>query len=114
MIVKRSKPPIAVIIIGVLFVVAGAVGFIYHLRELDMHSPFSNDALLVLFVRLLAILGGILLLRGSNAGRWLLILWMAYHLILSFFHSLPEVITHLIILIVLICVLFHRKISPFF
>jgi hypothetical protein len=112
--VKRPKPPAAVIIIGLLFIVAGIVGFIYHLKELNIGNPFSNDAVLVLLVRLIAVGGGILLLRGSNAGRWLLVFWMAYHVVLSLFHSLSEVVVHLVILALMVLALFHPKVAVFF
>ena len=114
LLVKRKKTPLPVIIIGVLFIVAGIVGFVYHLGEINLYNLFSNDAVWVLVVRLIAIFAGILILRGSSAGRWLLILWMAYHVVLSFFHSLSEVIVHLIILGVIVYALFHRKVTPYF
>jgi len=97
-----------------LFIVAGIIGFIYHLKDLNLRNLFSNDAMWVLFVRLLAIAGGILVLRASNAGRWLLVLWLMYHVVLSFFHSLSEVVTHVIILVVISYFLFHPKVTPFF
>ena len=108
------KSPIPVVIIGWLFIVAGIIGFIYHLKDLNLRDLFSNDAMWVLFVRLLAIAGGILVLRANNAGRWLLVLWLMYHVVLSFFHSLSEVVTHVIILVVISYVLFHPKVTPFF
>ena len=108
------KPAITVMIIGWFFIIAGSIGFVYHLRELNLHDPFSNDACWVLFVRLLTIVGGVLVLRRSNTGRWLLVLWMMYHVVLSFFHTLTELITHLVIMAVIIIALFHPKMSAFF
>ena len=61
------KRPVAVTILGWLFVLAGAVGFIYHIREFRISRPFQNDAAWVLAVRLLGILGGVLVLKGINA-----------------------------------------------
>ncbi|MEX2235582.1 MAG: hypothetical protein WD824_25710 [Cyclobacteriaceae bacterium] len=58
------KRPLAVTIIGWLFIAAGTVGFVYHLRELTPRDLFSNDAAWVLLMRLLAIVAGILILRG--------------------------------------------------
>lgn len=108
------KRPLAVTIIGWLFVIAGTVGFIYHAKELNIGDPFANDAVWVELVRLLAVAGGILTLRGSNIGRWLLISWMAYHVVLSFFHPLSELIVHVIILAVVAYGLFHRRSAEFF
>jgi hypothetical protein len=108
------KPPLPVLIIGWFFIAAGTIGLIYHLDELNVHNLFSNDAVWLLFVRLLVIVGAILILRGSNAGRWLLILWLTYHVVLSYFHTLSELIVHIILLAVIIYALFHPKVTPFF
>lgn len=44
--------------------------------------------------RLLAIIGGVWLLRGHNWARWLLVVWMVFHIGLSAFHSWAELLTH--------------------
>jgi hypothetical protein len=108
------KRPLAVTIVGWLFIVAGTVGFIYHLPELDLSDPFGKDAILISFVRLLAIAGGILTLRGSKNGFWLLIAWMTYHMYISIFHTTAEVITHAVFLVVLVYIFFHPKVADFF
>lgn len=108
------KRPVAVTIIGWLFILAGTVGFLYHARELNIQDPFANDAVWVELVRLLAVAGGILTLRGSNIGRWLLIAWMSYHVILSFFHPFSELIVHVIVLAAVAYGLFHRTSGGFF
>lgn len=108
------KRPLVVTIIGWLFILSGTVGFIYHAKELDTQDPFVNDAVWVELVRLLAIAGGVLTLNGSNIGRWLLIAWMAYHVILSYFHPLSELIVHVIVLAAVAYGLFHRTSGAFF
>jgi len=42
---------------------------VYHLAEFKAH-PFQNDILWVSLVRLLAIVGGVFMLRGHNWARW--------------------------------------------
>jgi hypothetical protein len=108
------KRPLAVTIIAWFFIAAGAAGFLYHLTELNIGAPFSNDAGWVLFVRLLAVVGGILLLRGWNAGRWLLVSWLAYHVALSYFHTIFQLVTHAILLAVIAFVLFHPRVAAYF
>jgi hypothetical protein len=108
------KRPIAVLIIGWFFIIAGTVGFIYHLTELSLQAPFTNDAIWVLLVRLLAIAGGILTLRGANTGRWLLVIWLLYHVVLSYFHPLSELIMHAILLAAIVYALFHPRLTTFF
>lgn len=108
------KRPLPVIIIGWFFIAAGTVGFIYHINELSIENPFVNDAIWVLLVRFLAIAGGILILRGTNTGRWLLMAWLVYHVVLSYFHSLSELIMHAILLVGISCALFHPRVAIFF
>jgi hypothetical protein len=108
------KRPVVVTIIGWFFIIAGTVGFIYHVTELNIQDPFVNDAIWILLVRLLAIAGGMLTLRGANTGRWLLVIWLSYHVVLSYFHTLSELIMHAILLAAVIYVLFHPKATAFF
>jgi hypothetical protein len=108
------KRPISVTIIGGFFILAGVIGFVYHLSELDLLFPFGDEAAWILVVRLLAVVGGMLVLRGSNFGRWLLILWMAYHVVLSYFHTLSELLMHAALLAVIMFFLLQRRAADFF
>src|SRR5436190_5188208 len=98
-----SKRPLSITIIGWLFIATGVVGIAYHATELKADRPFQYDVIWVCLVRLLAILCGVFLLRGSNWARWLLLVWIAYHVILSAFHSLSELIIHSLLFAVVIC-----------
>jgi hypothetical protein len=53
-------------------------------------------------VRLLAIVAGAGLLRGASWARWLAIVWMAYHVVLSAWHSMSELVTHIAVLTVVV------------
>lgn len=108
------KRPLSITIVGWLFIVAGTVGFIYHLLEVDINAPFTNDAGLVLVVRLLGVVAGVLVLRGIGLGRWLLVAWMAYHVVLSYFHTTSELIMHALFLLVLAVILFNRRVTAYF
>jgi len=104
--------PLSITLIGYLFIAAGVIGIIYHASELkDVATP---EISLVLFVRILAIIGGVFTLRGANWARWLLVAWIIYHVILSFFHSTGELITHFILSIVVVVSLFHPKANTYF
>ncbi|HEX8040842.1 MAG TPA: hypothetical protein VF490_16910 [Chryseosolibacter sp.] len=108
------KRPGSVTILGWFFIAAGALGFAYHATELDIRNPFAGDAAWVLFVRLLAVAGGVLVLRGSNAGRWLLILWAAYHVVLSYFHSMSGLVVHALLLAAIIFLFFQPRVVAYF
>jgi len=90
------KRPLPVTILGCLFIVAGLVGLVYHLTE----RPLEHGIVLVSFVRLLAVVGGIFLLLGHGWARWLLIAWLAFHVGVSAFQLLSETLAHLALLVV--------------
>ena len=108
------KRPLAVTITGWFFVVAGSVGFLYHLQELAGRDGFKDDTGWILLIRILAVISGILALRGSNAGRWLLVAWMAYHVVLSYFHTHAELVMHAILLAAVVYALFRPTSNAFF
>ena len=109
-----TKRPISVTTIGALFFVAGFVGLAYHATELKSPGRPPSEVILVLFIRLLAVIGALFLFRGANWVRWLLVLWMAYHTVLSFFHPLSELLIHALLLVVIAYFLFHRPAANYF
>ena len=109
-----NKRPSSVTIIGYVFIAAGAIGLAYHGAEFKAQRPFDYDNVWVLLVRLLAILGGVFLLRGSDWARWFLLIWMAYHVILSAFHSMFELIMHSLLFAVIAYFLCRPRASAYF
>ena len=105
--------PLSVTLISYLFIVSGATGIIYHASEFE-EILTERDALWVLAVRLLAIIGGVFALRGANWARWLLVAWIVYHVIISFYHSTSEVVMHAVLTVVVVIALFHKKANLFF
>lgn len=109
-----TNRPLSVTVISVVFAVAGAVGLVYHATEFKIHGPFPYELAWVCLVRLLAIVGAAFMLRGRNWARWLLLVWMAYHVVLSAFHSASQLIMHGLLLIVIAYFLFRRTASAYF
>ena len=110
-----NKRPLSITIIGWLFIAAGAVGFVFHAGDFKVHGPFQYDLVWVCLVRLLAIVCGIFILRpGNNWARWLLLVWIAYHVTLSTFHSLSEVLIHSLLLAVVAYFLLRPQASRYF
>jgi len=105
--------PLSVTILSWAFIAAGAVGLVYHVTELRSGDR-PADVVLVLVLRMLAILGGGVALRGANWGRWLLLGWMAFHVVISFWHSASEVAAHAVLLIAVILVFFRAPGSAWF
>jgi hypothetical protein len=109
-----TQRPLSVTVIGWLFIAAGCVGLAYHATKFNSESPFHYDVIWVLLVRLLAVVCGVFLLRGSNWARWGLVVWLAYHVILSGFHSASELIMHGLLLAVVAYLLFRPRESELF
>jgi len=109
-----NKRPRSVTVISWLFIAAGVVGFAYHATEFKTHGPFQYDLLWVCLVRLLAVLSGLFMLRGCDWARWLLLVWIAYHVILSGFHSLSELVMHGLLFAVVAYFLLRWQASVYF
>lgn len=106
--------PVSVIIVSVLLAASGTVGLLYHLRDINAHHPFQNDTLWIEFVRLLAIVSGVFMLRGHNWARWLAMAWIGFHVVVSAFHSWGEVAAHCVVLAVFAYVLFRAPAAKYF
>jgi hypothetical protein len=109
-----TKRPISVTIVSWVYILAGVVGIAAHISEFDLHHPFSNDAVLAVIVRLLAIVAGVFMLRGANWARWLAIVWMAYHVIFSSFQSVVAAGIHALLLAAFAYFLFRRQANAYF
>ncbi|HTX17460.1 MAG TPA: hypothetical protein VMG34_02275 [Bacteroidota bacterium] len=92
------KRPIPIAIVGILFIVVGLGGIAFHASELNFHRLFEADPMVPLLIRLAAIVCGIFLLKGKEWARWGLVAWLLYHVGLSIFHSLPQVLVHIVVL----------------
>ncbi len=108
------KRPISVTIVSWIYIIAGIGGIAAHWNEFDFRHPFSNDVVLPLIVRALAIVAGVFMLRGANWARWLAIAWIAYHVVLSGFHSVPAAAIHALLLVVFAYFLCRRQAATYF
>jgi hypothetical protein len=107
-----NKRPISVTILALLLILMGAIGIAYHVRE--FRSTVPSEYVSVLVVRLLAIVCGVFLLRGKGWARWLAMAWIAFHVVLSSFHSMQQVAFHAAVMVVFGVVLFHPAASRYF
>lgn len=106
--------PRSVTAIAWLFIAEGTVGLCYHATEIHLRNPLENGAIWVCLVRLMAIVFGAFVLRGSNLARWLLLAWIAYHVVLSGFHSVFQLVVHGLLLGVITWLLVRPAASAFF
>ena len=104
------KRPLQVTITGCLFIVAGLVGLVYHLSQ----RPLDHWIVLISIIRIIAVVGGVFLLMGHNWARWLMLAWLAFHVVVSAFHSLSEFMPHVVLLMTVGYVLLGPPTSKYF
>ena len=107
-----TKRPDLVTAIGFVFIAVGAIEIAYHL--IGLRRPFQQDVLWVCLVNLVAIVCGIYMLRGSKWARWLTVIWLAYHVILSSFHSFGKLAVHGMLFAVFVYFLFRPNVTKYF
>jgi uncharacterized membrane protein HdeD (DUF308 family) len=90
------KRPIQVTMLGWLFIVVGLVALIYRLSA----SPLDRSTVPIALVEMVAVAGGIFLLRGARWARWLVLAWLALHVVVSALNSVWASLPHLVLLIV--------------
>jgi len=108
------KRPLSVTILGGVYIAVGAVGVAYHLRDFHARNAFPIDDVWVELVRLLAIVGGAFMLRGHNWARWLAVAWIAFHVVLSAFHSWGEFAMHCLFCALISWLLFRPDAERYF
>jgi len=106
--------PLPVIIVSALFIVTGCVGLVYYIKDFFEPNSELYELIWVLFVRILAVVCGLLLFFEINQARWLAIAWLAYHIIIGAFHSTSEMIAHIVLLIMVSVLLFLPVSSIYF
>jgi hypothetical protein len=109
-----NKRPLSVTIISWLFVATGVLGFVRHAAESKAQGRLDSDAVWACGVNLVAVIAGAFMLRGSNWARWLLVAWMAFHIVLSAFHKLSELAVHCALFGVIGYFLFRPAVSAYF
>ena len=108
---STNKPPLPVIIIALLYLAVGIIGFVYHFRSL---LAWQQDSVWVETTELLAAVIGAFLLRGHNWARWLAVAWMAFHVVLSAFESYAQAAVHLAFLALIAWALFAPAARRYF
>lgn len=119
-----SKRPLSITVISWAFVCVGCVslaagtwrfmGTTADVSASGNHFQESVDLALVSISAIVAIVGGVFVLRGFNWARWLLIAWMGGHIILSVLHSPLELVMHSVLFAAVIYVLARPQATAYF
>jgi hypothetical protein len=105
------KRPLSVTILSCVYLAVGVIGFAAHFREL---LAGHQDAVAMEVTELVAIVCGAFLLRGHNWARWLAVVWIAFHVVLSAFHAIPELAVHAVFCVVIVWLLFRPEAARYF
>lgn len=104
-----NKRPFAVTVVGILIMIAAAFGLARGFSHAKTIWPPEQDLIWVVVVDVIGIACGVFLLRGKNWARWLTLLWLASHVVFSFFNSPQEVLVHGILLVLIAYLLALRS-----
>jgi hypothetical protein len=104
------RRPLSITIISWLFILFGSIALLSGVwRGGDLASHWY-----VHLSRLLQIVAGVFMLHGRNWARWLLVAWIAFHIIISALHSVLLLLMHVAIFSVILFFVFRRRASAYF
>ena len=110
-----DQRPRSITIISWFFLIFGSIALISGLLPPDSLTLAQlKGHWMVHLSRLLSIIAGLFMLRGHNWARWLLVVWIAFHIILSALHSALQLLIHVAIFTVILFFLFRRPASEYF
>jgi len=102
--------PRSITIVSWLFIIFGSIALlsgVLPFRDLVSHWYIHLS-------RILMIVAGVFMLKGHNWARWLLVLWIAFHIIISALHSVLFLLMHVVIFSVILYFVFRRQSSFYF
>lgn len=114
---RRRPRPITVI--GWFFIIFGSIALLSGLLpfgEITFTQRIAelNTHWMVHLSHILQIVAGAGLLYGRNWARWLLVVWIAFHIVISALHSTFQLALHVFIFSVILYFLFRRGSSSYF
>jgi hypothetical protein len=109
-----SPRPLSVTILSCLFIAAGAFGVAQHAMRINPKHLFAYDGVWIVLVSLVAIVAGVFMLCGKNWARWLIMLWVLFHVIVSVYHPIQQLVVHILLLTITVYFLWRRPATAFF
>ena len=111
--------PLSITLIAWLFLIFGSIALLSGLLPLtgankaQLLAEFKTHWMVHLS-RLTQIVGGLFMLRGHNSARWLVVIWIAFHIVVGALHGWVQLLTHVVIFSVILFFLFRPKANEFF
>jgi hypothetical protein len=105
-----NKRPISVMLLAGLYIAVGVVGLAAHFHDL---LAYPRDGVWMELTELLAIVAGVFMLLGHNWARWLALVWIAFHVVLSI-HQPAQLAMHALICAAIAWILFCPSAARYF
>ena len=106
------RRPLSITIISWLFIIFGSIALLSGVVRGGGGDLASHWY--VHLSRLLQIVAGVFMLYGRNWARWLLVAWIAFHIVVSALHSVLFLLMHVAIFSVILFFVFRRRASAYF
>ena len=111
--------PRSITVISWIFIAFGIIALLTSLLSLAngtaaQRTADLNARWMIYIIQMLALLCGVFMLYGFNWARWLLVVWLGYHVILGALHSLFELSVHSLLFAVVLYFLFRSPASTYF
>jgi hypothetical protein len=104
------KRPFQIAMLGWLFIAVGILSTTYHLSK----NSLDRWTIPIVLVGIIAVVAGVFLLRGAGWARWLLLAWLAFHVVVSALNSLWDALPHAVLLLAVGYVLLGPPTSRYF
>jgi hypothetical protein len=115
-----TKRPLSITVISWIFIAFGGIALLTNLIPLADPSAAPRMAehrfefWLISVIQFIALICGVFMLYGFNWARWLLVVWVGYHIILSVRHSPLELLMHSLLFAVVLYFVFRSQASAYF
>lgn len=113
------KRPRLITVISWLFIVLGTVSLLSSLLPYWNQTPAERiDELkahwIVHLARTVSIVCGVFMLYGFNWARWLVVIWIGFHIIISALHSPLQLVVHGLLFAVILYIVFRPDANIYF
>jgi hypothetical protein len=108
---SSTRPPVPVLIVAGAYLAVGIIGFVAHFHDL-LATP--SEGVWIELTELFAVIAGVYMLRGRNWARWLAVAWIAFHIILSAFGQVRELVMHVVMAALIVWLLFRPESARWF
>jgi hypothetical protein len=115
-----SKRPLSITVISWIFIAFGGIALLTSLipfadsSAADRIAEHPFEFWLTPVIQILALISGVFMLFGFNWARWLLVVWVGYHIILSALHSPLELLVHTLLFAIVLYFVFRSQASAYF